>query len=78
MKTNRIANHIAKLNKGDSFFVNIINGKPYEISFLKLLLQYGKIIPDPDELKRVVVPEAIDDFMNGNCIFPQMTYIKMY
>lgn len=76
--TNRISKYIAKLDKGDSFFVNTINGNSIEISFLKLLIQHGKVVPDIDELKRVVVPEAIDSFMNGDCIFPQMTYIKMY
>lgn len=62
---------------GSHFYVNIINSDEEEFDSFKKYIQEGCIIPDIEELKQVILPEALADYITGKYIFPQMSYYKI-
>ena len=65
---------IAGCKVGDTFYYNSIAGTLSMIDYTRELIQTGKIVPDGEELNKVIKPEAQYKFYNGECIAPQMTY----
>jgi len=59
---------------GDTFYFNSINGSISMIEYTRELIQAGKIVPDGEELNKMIKPEAQYKFYNGTSIAPQMTY----
>lgn len=59
---------------GDTFYFNAINGSISMIDYTRELIQSGKIVPDGEELNKMIKPEAQYKFYNGESIAPQMTY----
>lgn len=59
---------------GDRFYFNAINGTVPMVEYTRQLIKQGKITPVLEELEKVIVPEAIDKFMSGDSIFPEMDY----
>ena len=67
---------IDELQIGEEVYINAINISPAAIALLKDMVSGGILEPKAIELERVIVPEALGDFYNGQSICPQMTYIK--
>lgn len=67
---------VDELQIGEEVYINAINISPAAIAMLKDMVSGGILEPKTIELERVVVPEALGDFYNGQSICPQMTYIK--
>lgn len=63
-----------ELNIGDTFYFNSIAGTISMIEYTRELIQSGKIVPDGEELNKMIKPEAQYKFYNGESIAPQMTY----
>lgn len=59
---------------GDEFYFNAINGSINMIEYTRELIQQGKIVPDGEELNKMIKPEAQYRFYSGESIAPQMTY----
>lgn len=68
---------INELQPGDRFYLNAVNITPKAIDAFKQFIAEGTITPDREELENMVVEESVCKFMDGTCIFPQMTYIKL-
>lgn len=67
---------VDELQIGEEVYINAINISPAAIAMLKDMVSGGILEPKAIELERVIVPEALGDFYNGQSICPQMTYIK--
>lgn len=59
---------------GETFYMNAINCSIAMIEYTRELIQAGRIVPDAEELNKMIKPEAQYRFYNGECIAPQMTY----
>ena len=62
---------------GDIVYINAINLSNRDINTLKHLLWTGCLAPVQDEIRKVVAPTSVGDFISGSRIFPQMDYIKL-
>lgn len=65
---------IREAKVGDTFYLNAINASINMIEYTRELIQAGKIVPDGEELNKMIKPEAQYRFYNGTSIAPQMTY----
>lgn len=65
---------IRELAVGDTFYYNSIAGTLSMIDYVRELIQTGKIVPDAEELAKMIKSEAHYKFYNGESIAPQMTY----
>ena len=63
-----------ELKVGDTFYFNAINGSLNMIEYTRELIKAGKIVPDGEELNKMIKAEAQYKFYNGESIAPQMTY----
>lgn len=68
---------IREMKPGDTFYLNIISASVAIADYTKELIQTGIIAPDQKELEKMIVPNALDKFINGYALAPQMTYIKL-
>lgn len=68
---------IREMKPGETFYLNIISGSVAMAEFTKELIKSGIIAPELSELEKMIVPEAIQKFMSGDALAPQMTYIKL-
>ena len=59
---------------GETFYMNAINCSIAMIDYTRELIKAGKIVPDGEELNKMIKPEAQYKFYNGESIAPQMTY----
>lgn len=57
-------------------YINAINLKIPAIDTLREYIRSGVLIPNLDELKKMIKPDAISKFLSGECIAPQLTYKK--
>ena len=62
---------------GDTVYINAVALGKRDINTLKYLIETGCLIPIDDEIRKVVEPACVNDFMKGVSIFPQMDYIKV-
>lgn len=76
MRVNVFKKKIAEAQAGDTFYMNTINFSPAAVDLLRKFIQDGTLSPDEKELKKSVVPESLPKFLSGECILPQMTYIR--
>ena len=65
---------IRELKVGDTFYYNSIAGTISMVEYTRQLIQEGKIVPDGEELAKMIKPEAWHKFYSGESIAPQMTY----
>lgn len=63
-----------ELAVGDTFYFNSINGSINMIEYTRELIKAGKIVPDGEELNKMIKPEAQYKFYSGESICPQMIY----
>lgn len=68
---------VNSLRVGESFYANAIGFGLMAIELLKGYIKLGVITPDRDELNAMIKPEAQQKFIDGECLAPQMTYIKI-
>lgn len=76
MKVNVFKKEIATAKTGSKIYMNTINFSLASIDLLRKYIQDGTLSPDEEELKKCIVPEALPKFRSGECICPQMTYVK--
>lgn len=62
---------------GDTVYINAIALGKRDSNTLKYLIDVGCLVPIEEEVRKVVASGAVDDFMSGKSIFPQMDYIKV-
>lgn len=74
---NELSETVNSLRVGESFYANAIGFGLMAIELLKVYIKLGVITPDRDELNAMIKPEAQQEFIKGNAIAPQMTYIKI-
>ena len=67
---------VREMNVGESIYINAISCTSSMISFLKSAIIDGTLQPDPTEIDKIIKPESRTKFLSGDCIAPQMTYIK--
>lgn len=65
---------IAGCKVGDTFYYNSIAGTASMVEYTRELIKAGKIVPDGEELNKMIKPEAQYKFYSGESIAPQMTY----
>lgn len=65
---------IREAKSGDIFYMNAIGVSLNMIEYTKELIKGGKITPVREELEKMVNPQYINDFLNGEKIAPQMEY----
>ena len=65
---------IKELAVGDTFYYNSIAGTVSMIEYTRELIKAGKIVPDAEELAKMIKPEAYHRFYSGESIAPQMVY----
>ena len=65
---------IAGCKVGESFYYNSIAGTASMVEYTRELIKAGKIVPDGEELNKMIKPEAQYKFYSGESIAPQMTY----
>lgn len=65
---------IREAQVGETFYYNSIAGTIAMIDLTRELIKTGKIRPVREEIEKMIKPEAVHLFMNGECIAPQMTY----
>lgn len=72
----RLLNEIENLkNKGyKQIYINAVNMEPYEIEILKKMITTGILKPVKKEIKKMIVPEYVDQFLKGDYICPQCNY----
>lgn len=68
---------IRELTAGQTFYYNSIAGTSAMIDYTRELIKAGVITPLQSELDKMIKPEAQYKFITGECIAPQMTYIKL-
>ena len=66
---------ISKLQKGDKFYLDAINASIAMIEYTRKLIQSDVIVPDKQELDKVIKRECQYKYLSGEAIAPQMTYI---
>lgn len=76
MRVNVFKKKIAEAQAGDKIYMNIINFSVPAVDLLRKFIQDGTLSPDEDELQKAVVPEALPKFRSGECLLPQMTYVR--
>ena len=62
---------------GDTVYINTINLGTRDNNTLKYLIEVGCLVPIESTVRKCVVPCAVNDFMTGKSVFPQMTYTKV-
>lgn len=65
---------IREAQVGETFYYNSIAGTTSMIDLTRELIKTGKIRPVREEIEKMIVPEAVEQYMDGTCIAPQMTY----
>ena len=68
--------YVWQLKPNEHFFVNAINCSEKAIDALREMIIDGTIELDEEHLKALIVPSAWCKFLSGECISPQMEYIK--
>lgn len=71
-----LINEVDSIGVGETLYINAINISNPAIAMLKDMIAGGILVPVDKELERVIVPEALGDYYNGQRICPQMTYVK--
>lgn len=67
---------IREIKKGEQFYFNAISASVAMVEYTKELVKNGTIKLDMEELEKMIVPEALDKFLTGEALAPQMFYIK--
>lgn len=75
--TNELSEMVKSLNIGESFYANTLGFSIKAIALLKSYIKTGVLVPDKDELNAMIKSEVQQKFIDGECIAPQMTYIKI-
>lgn len=65
---------IREATPGARFYLNAIDCSIPMIEYTREMIKAGKIKPDRDELNKMISPEYLGDFLNGERIAPQMIY----
>ncbi len=68
---------VREMQSGETFYLNSINASVAMIEYTKQLIAEGIIAPLRSEVERYVVADAVEKYMSGEYIFPQMEYIKL-
>lgn len=68
---------LRELKVGETFYLNIISASLAMADYTKELIKNGTIAPEKSELEKMIVPDAIERFLSGDALAPQMTYIKL-
>ena len=76
MRVNEFKKKIAEAQPGDKMYMNVINFSTGSIDLLRKFIQDGTLIPDEEELQKHIVPEALNKYRSGECIVPQMVYVR--
>lgn len=72
-----INNTIGGLHSGDTVFINALGLTDKAIDALREFICDGVIEPEPEQLQALIVPQAWCKYISGECIAPQMEYVKM-
>ena len=75
-KAKQLEMYVWQLKPNEHFFVNAINCTEKAIDALREMIIDGTIELDEEHLKSLIVPKAWGKFLSGECIAPQMEYIK--
>ena len=76
MRVNVFKKKIAEAQPGDTMYMNTINFSVSAVDLLRKFIQDGTLSPVEEELQKSVVPEALPKFLSGECLLPQMTYVR--
>ena len=68
---------VNEMNVGEKLWFNAIAATPAMVDFLREEIKAGNLVPNEDELNKMIVPSAIHKYMSGYSIAPQMEYIKV-
>lgn len=77
MNNKKFTSTIKALKVNDIIYINAINLNVRQIDFLRKLIKEGTLTPDREELDKMIVESAHPKFISGECIAPQMTYVKV-
>lgn len=76
IKAKQLEMYVWKLNPNEHFFLNAINCTEKAIDALREMIIDGTIEIYEGQLRALIVPSAWGKFLAGECISPQMEYIK--
>lgn len=76
IKAKDLKRYIWALSPNEHFYINAISCTEKAIDALREMIIDGTIELDEVELGRTIVPSARGKFLTGECIAPQMDYIK--
>lgn len=76
IKAKQLKEYVWSLKPNEHFFLNALNCTSKTIELLRDMIVDGTIELDEVQLKALIVPKAWCKFLSGECISPQMEYIK--
>lgn len=76
IKAKQLKEYVWQLKPNEHFFLNALNCTDKTIEVLRDMIADGTIDLDEEQLKVLIVPKAWGKFLSGECISPQMEYIK--
>lgn len=76
IKANQLKKYVWELKPNEHFFLNAINCTEKAVDALREMIIDGTIELDEQQLKALIVPNAWCKLLSGECISPQMEYIK--
>jgi len=69
--------HIKNMKNGEVTYINAINFEVEAIEKLRKYIQEGILKPIYEEIEKAIVEEYREKYVTGECICPQMEYIKV-
>lgn len=72
-----IKNVVGGLCKGETVFINALGLTDKAIDALRSYIECGELQPEAEQLHALIVPQAWCKYISGECIAPQMEYVKM-
>lgn len=74
--TTTFRKQIEKMEIGKSIYINALSLSINQVDYLRMAIYNGILTPDIDELRKMIKPEYIGEYLDGSRICPQMTYRK--
>ena len=68
---------IGGLCKGETVFINALGLTDKAVDALRSKIECGELQPEAEQLHALIVPQAWCKYISGECIAPQMEYVKM-
>lgn len=69
--------NVNSLHTGETIFINALGLTNKALDALRSYIECGVLQPEAEQLHSLILPKAWCKYISGECIVPQMEYVKM-